>query len=69
MKKIILTDKSPSPIGPYSQAILLDNMLYCSGQIPIDPETNSMVGETVSEQTDRVCKNIEAVLEAAGLSF
>ena len=65
----ILTPDAPQPIGPYSQAILAGNTLYCSGQIPLDPYTNTMVPGGITEQTERVCKNIEAVLTAAGVGF
>ncbi len=69
MKKIVHTDKAPKAIGPYSQAVIYDGMLYCSGQIPLDPETMEIVGETASEQAERVMKNLSAVLEAAETSF
>lgn len=69
MKKIVHTDKAPKAIGPYSQAVIYDGMLYCSGQIPLDPETMEIVGETASEQAERVMKNLAAVLEAAETSF
>lgn len=69
MKKIILTDKAPAPIGPYSQAYFVDNTLYCSGQIAINPETGDFVNGTIEEQTHRCCKNIKEVLSAAGLNF
>ena len=69
MKKIISTDKAPAAIGPYSQAIESNGMLYCSGQIPLDPETMEIVGETAAEQAVQVMKNLSAVLEAAGTDF
>jgi 2-iminobutanoate/2-iminopropanoate deaminase len=68
MKKIS-TDKAPAAIGPYSQAVVVGNLVFTSGQIPLDPETGAMVGETIEEQTHRVCKNLAAVLEAEGLTF
>ena len=68
MKKIT-TDKAPAAIGPYSQAVVVGNLVFTSGQIPLDPETGAMVGETIEEQTHRVCKNLAAVLEAEGLTF
>lgn len=67
--EIISTDKAPKAVGPYSQAILLNNTLYASGQIAIDPETQTMVDWDIVAQTERICKNIEAVLNAAGMNF
>ena len=69
MLKKIATSNAPAAIGPYSQAIVCGNMLYTSGQIPLDPATGAMVGENVTEQTERVMQNLAAVLEAAGSSF
>jgi 2-iminobutanoate/2-iminopropanoate deaminase len=66
MKEIISTDKAPGAIGPYSQAIKAGGMLFCSGQIPIDPETGEFVPGGVAEQTEQVFKNLTAVLEAGG---
>ncbi len=66
MKEIISTDKAPGAIGPYSQAVKTGNMVFVSGQIPIDPATGQFVSEDVAEQTDQVFKNLQAVLEAAG---
>ena len=60
------TDKAPAAIGPYSQAMIVGDLVYTSGQIPIDPENGQIVGNTIEEQTDRVCLNLTAVLEAAG---
>lgn len=69
MNKVINTPKAPKAIGPYSQAILAGNgMLFISGQIPINPETGK-VPETITEQTEQVFKNIEAILTEAGYSF
>ena len=65
----IATDKAPGAIGPYSQAIVFGNMLFTSGQIPLDPATGCMVGESITEQTHRVCQNLEAVLAAAGATM
>ena len=67
--KVIHTDAAPAAIGPYSQAMLLDGVLYTSGQIPIDPATGDLVGESVTEQTRQVAKNLLAVLSAAGMDF
>ena len=66
MKEIISTDKAPGAIGPYSQAIKAGGMLFCSGQIPIDPATGEFVAGGVAEQTEQVFKNLTAVLEAGG---
>ena len=66
MKEIILTEGAPGAIGPYSQAIKAGNMIFCSGQIPIDPATGEFVSHVVSEQTEQVLKNLTAVLRAAG---
>ena len=69
MKKTVQTNSAPAAIGPYSQGIVVGNLLFTSGQIPLDPETGAMVGENITEQTHRVCKNLEAVLNEAGASF
>ncbi|MXN90639.1 RidA family protein [Flavobacterium sp. Sd200] len=69
MKKIIFTDKAPAPIGPYSQAVLIGNTLYTSGQIPLDPSTGEIVGESIEAETKQVMENMKAVLEAAGMDF
>ena len=65
----ISTNKAPSAIGPYSQAIVCGNMLYTSGQIPINPETGNIEAQDITAQTEQVMKNLGAVLEAAGTSF
>lgn len=69
MKKTILTPNAPAPIGPYSQAILVDNTLYCSGQIPINPSTNEIIQGTIKEQTHQCINNIANVLKQAGMTF
>ena len=69
MNKIISTDKAPKAIGPYSQAYLCGNTLYCSGQIAINPESNVFVGGTIEEQTTLILSNIKGLLEAAGFGF
>ncbi|MEQ1603641.1 MAG: RidA family protein [Pyrinomonadaceae bacterium] len=69
MKEIVSTDKAPGAIGPYSQAVKAGGMVYCSGQIPIDPATGEFVSDDVSEQTDQVLKNLGEVLAAAGVGF
>ena len=69
MFEITNTTNAPAAIGPYSQAIAVNGMLYASGQIPLDPATGAIVGTTIEEQTEQVCKNIKGVLEANGLTF
>ena len=64
--KPVHTDKAPQAIGPYSQAIVTDGWVFCSGQIPLDPETMELSGGDVARQTDLVLNNLRAVLEAAG---
>lgn len=66
MKRIIYTDKAPAPIGPYSQAVEQNGMLFISGQIPVDPATGSIVLGGVTEQTNQVLKNIQAIITSAG---
>ena len=66
MNEIISTNKAPGAIGPYSQAVKANGMVFCSGQIPIDITTGEFVSDVVSEQTEQVLKNLSAVLEAAG---
>ncbi len=65
----VLTDKAPRPIGPYSQAIRSSNMLFVSGQLPIDPTSGRIVDGGIEEQTRRVLENIRAIVEAAGFSM
>ncbi|MBQ4295464.1 MAG: RidA family protein [Prevotella sp.] len=69
MKKVISTGKAPSAIGPYSQAIQVGNLVYTSGQIPIDPATGAFVEGGIKEQTRRSLLNVKAVLEEAGLTM
>ena len=69
MRKSISTPNAPAAIGPYSQAILCGNMLYTSGQIPLDPATGAVVGDDIRAQAEQVMKNLSAVLTAAGTSF
>ena len=66
MSNSVFTDKAPAAIGPYSQAMVVGNLVFTSGQIPLSPETGLMEGNDITEQTHRVCKNLAAVLEAAG---
>lgn len=68
-KQIILTENAPAPIGPYSQAVLVNNTLYCSGQLAIDPKTGAMVQDNISLETEMVMHNIDAILHAAKMSF
>ncbi len=69
MKETISTKNAPDAIGPYSQAVKVGNLIFCSGQIPIDPTTGEFVSENIAEQTRQVLKNLSAVLEAAGSSL
>ncbi len=69
MKKVILSKDAPAPIGPYSQAIKVGSMLYCSGQIPLNSATNEMLTGDIQQQTELVMKNIGAVLQAGDSSF
>lgn len=68
-KKIIFTDKAPAPIGPYSQAVLIGNTLYTSGQVALNPVTMELVMDDIETETKQVMENMKAVLEAAGMSF
>ena len=65
----IHTNNAPAAIGPYSQATVVGNLIFTSGQIPLNPETGVLEGESIAEQTHRVCKNLEAVLSSAGGSL
>lgn len=69
MKKVIQTQNAPAAIGPYSQAIDIGNLVYCSGQIPLDPATGQVFTGDIKSQTELVMKNVEAVLTAAGMKF
>ena len=66
MKDIVLTDKGPKPIGPYSQAVKSNGFLFASGQVALDPRTNEFIGGDIRQQTERAMENIKAVVEAAG---
>jgi len=70
-REVVRTEKAPKAIGPYSQAIKVDcgKMIFCSGQIPLDPQTGAMIEGDVAAQTRRVMENLRAVLEAAGAGF
>ena len=67
--EIISTNKAPAAIGPYSQGIIVNNLLFTSGQIALDPETGTVVGTTIEEQTEQVMKNLGALLQEAGTSY
>lgn len=69
MRKIVSTNKAPAAIGPYSQVNIYGNMLFTSGQIPLDPATGEIVGTTIEEQTKQVLTNVQAVVEACGSSM
>ena len=66
MREIVLTDRGPKPIGPYSQAIKANGFLFVSGQVAIDPKTNEFIGGDIKQQTERVLENVKGVLEASG---
>jgi 2-iminobutanoate/2-iminopropanoate deaminase len=68
-KNAVLTDKAPAPIGPYSQAIQAGGLLFCSGQIPLDPATNQMKGTDIETQARQVLENVKSLLEAGGASL
>ena len=65
----VATDKAPAAIGPYSQAVVAGGLLFCSGQIPLDPVSGELVVGTVEQETERVMENLRGVLEAAGTDF
>jgi 2-iminobutanoate/2-iminopropanoate deaminase len=69
MKKVINTPYAPAPIGPYSQAVLIGDLLYTSGQIAIDPKTGELRTEDITKETLQVMENLKAILEAAGMNF
>lgn len=69
MSKKVQTNNAPAAIGPYSQAVVVGNLVFTSGQIPLNPETGNLEGENITQQTHRVCKNLQAVLTAAGTSL
>ena len=69
-KKIINTENAPAPIGPYNQAIKINNMLFVSGQVAMDPNNNNeLVNSSISNETHQVMKNLSAILEQAGMDF
>jgi len=67
--KYVQTDAAPAAIGPYSQAVISGNFIYASGQIPLSPGNGEVFGSVIAEQTEQVCKNIKALLGAAGSSI
>jgi 2-iminobutanoate/2-iminopropanoate deaminase len=67
--EVVHTDQAPAAIGPYSQAVRLGNLLFCSGQIALDPQSGELVGTTAAEQVEQVLTNLAAVLEAGGSSM
>ena len=69
VRQAVATDKAPKAIGPYSQAIRAGNLLFVSGQVPIDPATGNIIEGDIAAQTDRVMRNLTAILEAAGGSM
>lgn len=69
MKKIVSTKDAPGAVGPYSQAIRAGSMLFCAGQIPLDPQSGQIVSDDINAQTKRVMENISAVLRAENLNF
>ena len=69
MKNIIKTDKAPAAIGPYSQAVEVNGMVYTSGVIPVDPATGALAGETAAEQAEQVFTNLKNLIEASGTSM
>jgi len=69
MKQVILTDRGPKPIGPYSQAVRSNGFLFVSGQVALDPKSGEFVGTDIRQQTERVLENLKAILEAAGVSL
>jgi 2-iminobutanoate/2-iminopropanoate deaminase len=66
MKDIVLTDRGPKPIGPYSQAVKANGFLFVSGQVALDPKTGEMLSGTIAEQTERTLQNIKGIVEASG---
>lgn len=68
-KQIISTDKAPSAIGPYSQAVWAGDFLFASGQVPVDPTTGDLISQDVQEQTHQALKNVRSILETAGLTM
>ncbi|MEZ5054751.1 MAG: RidA family protein [Chitinophagales bacterium] len=68
-RKIIFTDDAPEPIGPYSQAVSINGMLFVSGQIPLDPFSGVLINDGIAAETEQVMQNLKAILEAAEMDF
>ncbi|MDQ3916685.1 MAG: RidA family protein [Actinomycetota bacterium] len=68
-KQVVATPSAPAAVGPYSQAIVSNGLVFCSGQIPLDPSSGELVGGTIADQTRRCMENLAAVLDAAGTSL
>jgi 2-iminobutanoate/2-iminopropanoate deaminase len=68
-KKIFLTEKAPKPVGPYSQAVIHNGLMYVSGQIPIDPESGELVRGTIEDETKAALNNLKVIVEDAGASM
>src|SRR3989344_1526290 len=68
-KRIVMAGAAPAPVGPYNQAVVIGNLVYTAGQIPLDPVSGQMVGANAGEQAQQVLKNLKAILEAAGSSL
>ena len=68
-KKIILSEQAPKPIGPYNQAVKTGNLIFCAGQVPIDPKAGKILAEGITAQTHQVLKNIQGVLSAESLTL
>ena len=69
MKTVITTNTAPAAIGPYSQAVLVNNLLFVSGQIPMDPQSGNLIQGGIEEQTKQVLENLKAIIEAAGMGL
>ena len=69
MKRVVTSDRAPKAVGPYSQAVAFGDLLFCAGQIPLDPATGEIVGADVAAQTERVVENINAVLAANSMTL
>ncbi|MEZ0537163.1 RidA family protein [Caldicellulosiruptoraceae bacterium PP1] len=69
MKQCIISNDAPKPVGPYSHAVMINNMLFLSGQLPINPQSGKIEGDTIEEQTRLVLNNIKAILESANLTL
>ncbi|HKW56048.1 MAG TPA: RidA family protein [Candidatus Acidoferrum sp.] len=66
MREVVLTDRGPKPIGPYSQALKVNGLLFVSGQVALDPKTNEFLGGDIAAQTERALENLKGIIEAAG---